>query len=1471
MSELLLIPIHVDALCVGISGLRLIGPLADFTKIPYACWVTHRKPRKPPSISSEKFNSDEPFTSQNIMRDPAALANFSLNYEPQATGTHLHWSLPDALTVMRADPDSKNRLRFPQVPNRWLITSKTKSNGDWQVEQQWVVESDYLYAEGPTGEGLTKRAAITFPIVPLEQYRKVLTNPPPRRPEDPSQITDPIYNAVYSAPFRYMGRSQMLSDWKADPSGAEYLYQFMPDGLTAVGYGDPLFAAVYTNCFSVFGFVHTGVLNDQLRRYDILGWYENTPDCLQLFAALARQKPNTNLYDALASEYKWKVTKPPAGFPTVSVYYASVDVEPNLKPNPAIAGARSNPDGPPSYTDLTVAVGNTGTEALSAALSVDIAKTLTPSNPSYRFLMEDQLEAIGLRHELNVTGIDLDARFREARHNKGFQPRPGGTLWSVQLRGTSKTAGKSSTEPPSEQPTLPTDLAHLLNELNLTQAEYDLAWQEIETLRHRVFTDWYKFESAHNFNTANTTVIYTNEKDVPAAQRHRDPKLDPTWENLKAGTIKPEDFIGDDDEILPYIIEGSLQELQQRVAQAGLIEIGKDGGGKITFTATSANDNPYVANQYTLAQGVLMQLQQLTSRLDEYNAMPRMQQAQHEFFILRKSAPRFWQPSEPAVLLKGPAVPSTPRHGEDGRANDDDTLTCQVLSVATALDGGGISSQLRSGDPNKVIQTIQATIESLRPATVTPTTIGFSQQTEEPWHPITLEWEVSVWPETPGMDTDENDARSGKDYEPGFVGANYEFDENASDLLLTHLPSQFSAGETENVYTGRTPLTPGAARQLGFNIAQYLMALTLFDLKAAIAGGNQLADELDYQVDKSLIAWAELHFTVTDVPPLKDPATITGPDKQQQITQQQNAVAAWYRTQHIFRVAVTTPGPKGQPITKYELIDLDDPKHFPADWYKGKPALTGTPPALALTTFGALSEIEQVHDPLNTALLAYKAMSSTNVLAQSLGGLNNALLMRQQMPQLPVFDLTAMLLAAIPPDGSGMPSEQKYKNLTRDVAAAVAGGNNSSPVTDTDFLPIRSGLMKVNKLYLVDTFGQVLDVSPAKILPSDTLTISHNVTKTVNITAEEDAGFVYLAPRVTQATRLNFRWLAAEAGTLNSPDEPEMNDHPATSPVCGWLIPNHLDRSLMVYDGQGVALGSILQTGAWEPAPGTVNRVRLSAIPNQHLRQLATYLVTFSQQNKSYWPAFLTALDYALENIEPANFAQHDALALLIGRPIAVVRASLNLQLQGKPALNQRWQALMSDMYEGMLDSRVSNEFINVNFPVRLGEYKQFNDGLVGYWIEDETGFKDNNFYSSQAEDVQNPNIITHHATAITQSLTLTTGPLKLTMLVDPRGEVHATSAVLPSKSIGIPPDQYAGILQKLSVTFMTAPVLTDEAGIRLNVPAESGYSWSWLEHPSASVWQQVDRIPAIDNTLKFTPQRLVGGWLKLTPEDKKS
>ena len=70
----------------------------------------------------------------------------------------------------------------------------------------------------------------------------------------------------------------------------------------------------------------------------------------------------------------------------------------------------------------------------------------------------------------------------------------------------------------------------------------------------------------------------------------------------------------------------------------------------------------------------------------------------------------------------------------------------------------------------------------------------------------------------------------------------------------------------------------------------------------------------------------------------------------------------------------------------------------------------------------------------------------------------------------------------------------------------------------------------------------------------------------------------------------------------------------------------------------------------------------------------------FTCPTRNFLEAFLSGIEVALERIDPENFAQHEALALLMGRPIAVVRAVVNLELRGQPAINQDWNVFRTDI-----------------------------------------------------------------------------------------------------------------------------------------------------------------------------------------------
>ena len=516
---------------------------------------------------------------------------------------------------------------------------------------------------------------------------------------------------------------------------------------------------------------------------------------------------------------------------------------------------------------------------------------------------------------------------------------------------------------------------------------------------------------------------------------------------------------------------------------------------------------------------------------------------------------------------------------------------------------------------------------------------------------------------------------------------------------------------------------------------------------------------------------------------------------------------------------------------------------------------------------------------------SYAALSRQDYLAQVLSGFNQALLMHQQTLQLEIAD----------PIGFA-----DYEPFANAVRQGVLGANISAPQPLQHFLPVRAGAMNLLNLRLVDTFGQALDLNWGQLTTTAQMTSSRGEP-------------VHCPPRITQPARLNLRWLAA------GDDAVEMNDHPAASPICGWLLPNNLDDSLMIYDQQGGGLGRITQNKLqpWQPVPGQDEGVPIASIANPHLRRtvetvIRLQLASLASENKAETdadraaPNFLTqfrrSLEDSLENIDPESFAQHEAISLLMGRPIALVRASLSLELRGLPAVDQSWQAFRQDLRRR---TRATASFETLEFPVRLGEYHQLNDGLVGYWIEDEAGYAHDLFYAPQddrslagrgpADDHPLTHIVGHAEGSGADTagarrrrfhrwLAVADEPLYLTMLVDPRGKVHATSGILPTKEIHLPPDQYKAALQKIEVSFLTAPILTPTQRINISLPAEPGFGWSWLAKEQ-DIWRErgtVGRISKADflqaladaaplrrlDGLLLWEQLLAHGWLHAQGDD---
>jgi WD40 repeat protein len=305
-------------------------------------------------------------------------------------------------------------------------------------------------------------------------------------------------------------------------------------------------------------------------------------------------------------------------------------------------------------------------------------------------------------------------------------------------------------------------------------------------------------------------------------------------------------------------------------------------------------------------------------------------------------------------------------------------------------------------------------------------------------------------------------------------------------------------------------------------------------------------------------------------------------------------------------------------------------------------------------------------------------------LTQSLDGLHEAFLQRHQILQLPIADPL------------GFPDLAHFTDAVRKVTVGLHG---NAPLRTHDYMPIRSGTMSLEKLRLVDSFGRTRD------LRGDTTQAPLAVAQTLTDASHPE--MIALPPRLVQPARLNFRWLAA--GGLNETTDQdvtaqETNTHPGSTPVCGWLMPNWLDGSLGVHDADGAALGFVVRHGdvvVWQSAPGDAKPIHQIDRPhprlNRHLRVLLVALIDeLGQKDPTFFPAFLDAISNSLESIAPESFSNHRSLALLMGRPVAVVRASVDLLLKNPATPSQSVGSVIADMHKAIdpdksIDDPLSN------------------------------------------------------------------------------------------------------------------------------------------------------------------------------------
>jgi hypothetical protein len=1267
----------------------------------------------------------------------------------QVTAGGLGYSTPPTVNIA---PSAVTQ--YPLVPNRWLVLriyTNTTATPPKIVLAAWVVTSDLL----------TQNPASPPPLLPSW-------------PAGPGQWLNVT---------RYLGGATPYITWRGD-AGTEQLF------LTAVGPGDPAFAAYYPNCRQVFGFYDSLVdLNPQLPAggvnltYLVVGWYSNpTADPLAGYGAAAD-------WVRRMAQLRWAVNPP---YP--------------------ISGVSAD------RTTLTIAGCGDLSATFPAGTSFQVAGS-TYNDGTYQAVGTQYIPPVDNQpSQFVITVAGLPAAVADGAVVPGGTVLPTQTLCHGVVYQVPWQGPNSSITPGIPTGTTDVAIGNTSVEALAALVASKLATLDPDDQNVARVLEAFQYHLLHDLDQPSGAVeveeaLHTNSFDrvtggtwweirpvLPAATSPL-PPLSPQVGRLLSNLNNQQQLV---DGIVRNLTS-TQRETYYAWYKRAFAEFQAQGGGPLLVAAANPLPDPNQLTDLTYALvGATCKLQQtqlipaLQLLTDCVNAITSLKLTGYE--LKATGMPRFWLPTDPAVLLAGEAVGRSFVHGEDGRFTSDGTLACRVSG--TTITGLSVTP------PGAGAVTVQS---------------------------ANLQTYYGSFPAGPPLPADV----------AALFGETLLLDPTQDTVLA--LAAFALAGVTNPPASAVSALaaTIEAIQTAPFNAALYpaLRArVERADRRLAAAAG--LVGDVPSKVGFSpwQWPWTPLFFYwQAQWYPSYSPGDLATPNW-----------GLWNNWQ----LAPTTT----DPLTEVDFV------------WTGSASPTANPSA-ALT--GVVLITPQAADNFAARLAQYvatlspsdpnyqvlsdsvAALENLNLLSQSLSGLGSRLMMQWQTLQLPVISL-------------GLDQFGDDDAVAAAVSAVIDNQTATAPILfDQEYFPVRAGHAQVTQLWLVDGFGQV------KVISTPGQPVTPVLAESVQTPGDTTGRIVQLAPRITQPARLSLRLMAANdpTGTVQS------NSAPSTSPVCGWLLPNHLDRSLMVYDAGGGALGELeLLDGSFGSGqPG----VRWAGVPGQppalgaplpeswnpHLRGFLQGIIDRGFQRDNALAQLFPVIDSTLATVDPLGARKDQSLSVLVGRPLALVRAALKLELDGLPVYDEGWtatQAVINTWESSKTLQFADHGFTKIGFPVRLGDIRNIRDGLIGYFVNDDYS----TFFAAQpGTNASGPNPYIRYGNLVTLTADPSAGPVFVTLLIDPRGSVHATSGLLPVKEVEVNPDLIADALAAIDVTFITGPVISDADQLRLPLPAFQAGAWSWVDQPGVTVWQEDANIGKVTDkaVLADKPQKVYEGWLKLS------
>jgi hypothetical protein len=424
------------------------------------------------------------------------------------------------------------------------------------------------------------------------------------------------------------------------------------------------------------------------------------------------------------------------------------------------------------------------------------------------------------------------------------------------------------------------------------------------------------------------------------------------------------------------------------------------------------------------------------------------------------------------------------------------------------------------------------------------------------------------------------------------------------------------------------------------------------------------------------------------------------------------------------------------------------------------------------------------------------------------------------------------------------------QDTTPIVRPATPASTPSSPATSKDVL--RAGFARLQRARVVDAFGQYVDlVGSSASTGADQAKVLVGSSQAV----DGEPGMVAMLPRFNAPARVMLRY--NDAGGLHQ------DASTSVSPLCGFVVPSALDGSLEFFSAAGLALGRLRPDSAlgtvWEEDPGqpaSAGRKPSEAVANTFLGQFADGILAADAALAAATPpgqqlpqTALAALNQLIDStrwtVDPSGTSGDEHLALLLGHPVAVLRAAIRVDVQSVPATS---------------NARTTS------VPVKLGTLAHTQDGLLAYFVADD-------YSSAHAVDPAIGEVVPPTGSAITSpyvdlspSFAVQPGAgVDLTLLATPAADVHATVGMLPQKSVGMRRDWVSAGLATLSPNWRYGPVLVDRKATRIPVAADVHGTWSWHRRDAAGEWA-TDTIVNANQTAIIPDDRMAVqyGWISL-------